>query len=171
MLVAVYGTLKQGYGNNRYLQGKTLVGTGRTKKHLTMINAGFPVIIDRKKSKKKQHQVRVEVYDIGDDQICLQNMDRLEGEGHMYHRRVTTILMDDGRKLECSIYIGDDRWLQRYRPEDTHSFLRPSGHLVWPDRERERLTQLIQQRQPREIQGETFRVRMPRSGEQDDTGA
>lgn len=167
MLVAVYGTLKQGYGNNRYLTGKTLVGTGQTKKHLTMIDSGFPVVIDRRQSKKKQHRVAVEVYDIGDDRDCLARMDRLEAEGHMYHRRITTILMDDGRKLECSIYIGADRWIDCYRPEHTEKFLRPAGFLAWPSRDEERYRKM---QQHRESQGESFRARMPRTGEQEDSG-
>jgi gamma-glutamylcyclotransferase (GGCT)/AIG2-like uncharacterized protein YtfP len=95
MRIAVYGTLKRGYGNNRILtEGGAEFVSETTVQGVKLYNAGFPVA----KYASINDYSLVEVWDIGDvrsDDVAmrtLQRLDRLEGEGSMYIReRVATL--------------------------------------------------------------------------------
>lgn len=128
MKIAVYGTLKQGYGNHRLLEGKTMLGIGVTDIRYNIISGGFPIIM----ASDDGLPVKVEVYDISDDAECLQNLDALEGEGVMYDRKDVPIIVD-GERVLCSIYEGNPRfWSQRFaKGSHNDQFMNDQNVLEW----------------------------------------
>lgn len=109
MLVAVYGTLKQGYGNNRILQGgnASLLSEGIVR-GFKLYDSGFPVA-----AHSENDSIKVEVWDVFDD--SMRTLDRLDSlEGHrgndnpssMYFREVVTVHTDNGT-LETQMYTGN----------------------------------------------------------------
>lgn len=94
MKIFVYGTLKRGHGNNRLLENAELVGP-EIVHGFKLYNAGFPVAAPCEESIAEG-----EVWDIGDDQQILYNLDRLESEGRMYHR----VYIED---MDLWLYVGD----------------------------------------------------------------
>lgn len=88
MKIAVYGTLKSGYGNNYILTSGTgrLIGEAVFEGY-KLYHAGFPVA-----AQSIDDSILVEIWDIGSPNInedslrTLQRLDRLEGEGTMYDR-------------------------------------------------------------------------------------
>lgn len=79
MRVAVYGTLKRNYGNNRCLQGAAFIREDRVAGFM-LKNSGFPAAMPDPES-----MISVEVFDIGDPAAdpearrILQRCDGLEG--------------------------------------------------------------------------------------------
>ena len=101
--VFVYGSLKSGFGNNRFLSNSKLIGEAITlDEDYHMISlGGFPgVIYGTKRIKGEVYQVDNEVFD---------SLDRLEGNGHFYKRELTeTILLDNpngGKNHKAWIYV------------------------------------------------------------------
>lgn len=82
MLIAVYGTLRKGYGNHYLIQESIFLGKTKTEPHWTMYisGGGFPVLIPGENS------AVIEVYDI--DQKTLNRLDMLEGFPDFYNRKV-----------------------------------------------------------------------------------
>jgi len=120
MLVFVYGTLKRGYWNyDRFLTEAAFVGTGQTSEHFRMRDVGFPMIFPSMIGMP----VRGEVFDV--DRDTLVELDRLEGEGRMYDRRLSLVTMDDGRTEMCMIYVG----VRDYREGDPVASA--EGVLTW----------------------------------------
>lgn len=83
MKVFVYGTLKRGYNNNYRLRNAVFVGEAVTVETFALLDGGFPWMV---RSQEDAHPVAGELWDIGEDQQTLADLDRLEGEGHMYDR-------------------------------------------------------------------------------------
>lgn len=128
MLVFVYGTLKEGYSNNRLLEGCKKLGGGFTIDRFSMVDSGFPVVVDDRVDK---HPVTGEVWDIGSDMDILESLDQLEAEGFMYDRREIPIYLmaKKPRRVICSAYIGCSRaWA--HKPHSNDKFLR-NGKLTW----------------------------------------
>jgi gamma-glutamylcyclotransferase (GGCT)/AIG2-like uncharacterized protein YtfP len=87
--VAVYGSLKEGFGNHRLLSDSRLIGKGVTEDHLTMYSLGsFPCI-----TSKPIAPINVEVYEV--DDITLNRLDSLEGHPTFYRRREVPIKITD----------------------------------------------------------------------------
>lgn len=126
MKIFVYGTLKRGYGNYaRLLKDRAgFINEGVTTRTFDMIDIGFPMIFPVDDGDR----VRGEVFEI--DASTLKQLDRLEGEGSMYHRRLELIQLDDGHVELCMIYIGVQMPWSGYSSE----LVSPSndGFLVWP---------------------------------------
>lgn len=83
-LVAVYGTLRHGFGNHRLLKNKfsEFLGTERAMFPFRMVSlGGFPGLIPT----KEEHQITIEVYRITSDEVE-QNLDDLEGYPHFYDK-------------------------------------------------------------------------------------
>lgn len=128
MKVFVYGTLKRGYGNHRLLEYKPFLGIGVTDIRYNMISGGFPVIM----SSDDGLPVKGEVYDITGDIPCLDNLDRLEGEGVMYHRREVPVTMENGDRVVCCIYEGTEPyWGRRMTNPDNDRFMNQRNQLEW----------------------------------------
>lgn len=75
-----------------------------------MILAGFPVVMgvtELTQYRGQIGQVLGEVYEV--DDATMVRLDRLEGEGHMYHRVEVPILSKRGVELRAWMYVGDER--------------------------------------------------------------
>ncbi len=100
VLVSVYGTLKQGWGNHRLLE-RNPVRTG----HIgisKLDGVGFPII-----KLGDKYRLNVEVYEVNKDDLM--RLDSLEGyyEGRtptFYDRKTTAVTMEDGSKLDTYVY-------------------------------------------------------------------
>lgn len=106
--VAVYGTLRSGYGNHFLLGGVECLGTGLTQERFTMLSSGFPVCLrDPEESEDFKTQVVVEVYDLSSHprpEQVLRRLDNLEGHPDWYKREVIRINMGD-EVVEAWMYI------------------------------------------------------------------
>lgn len=106
MLVACYGTLKRGYGNNRILSGSTFVCEGTVRGFL-LYDSGFPVA-----AHSDTDSIKVEVWDISDNKETLSRLDGLEGHrgndnpNSMYFREVVTVHTESGT-MEANMYTGN----------------------------------------------------------------
>jgi len=81
--VAVYGSLRQGFGNHPLLDGARYVGRYATLPSFdlhAMAGGGFPGMLDGGST-----AVTVEVYDV--DAATLARLDQLESNGRFYQRR------------------------------------------------------------------------------------
>lgn len=79
IVVAVYGTLKRGFGNHRLLEKSAFLKESKLKG--TMYSLGpFPAL-----SLHGNTDVHVEMYEI--DEPTLQSLDRLEGHPSFYQRQ------------------------------------------------------------------------------------
>lgn len=109
-LVFVYGTLKAGYRNNYILQTSRLLAKGCTVAKCRMYDAGFPVLRPRT-AKPADHNAPVwgEVYLVSDPNV-MASLDRLEGEGRMYHRRTKLIRLENGKVVRAQTYVGDTNY-------------------------------------------------------------
>lgn len=80
-LYAVYGSLKQGYGNNRVMGNSKLLGTTKTEPKFEMYSlGGFPGI------KPGETPIEIEVFEVSEPETEMA-IDRLEGytEGNEEH--------------------------------------------------------------------------------------
>jgi len=78
--VAVYGTLKQGYGNHRLLVNSKLLGTDITEPKWTMLDLGaFPALVHG------HNTAVIEVYEV--TLPVFESLDRLEGYPSFYNRK------------------------------------------------------------------------------------
>lgn len=98
--VAVYGTLKQGFGNSHLLKSSKFVEAGRTKDKYPLVVDGLPYLFEEK---GKGQKVRVEVYDVNN--ATLRDLDRLEGHPHFYERKEIDIELDDWSQTKALVYF------------------------------------------------------------------
>lgn len=92
MRVIVYGTLMNGYGNNRLLETAKFVDTIIVQGY-KLYYSGFPVA-----TLSAEDSIHAEVWEINDDGT-LDRLDRLEAEGTMYDR--VTIFEDTYMYVGC----------------------------------------------------------------------
>jgi len=108
VLVAVYGTLRQGHGNHwsmEQAQGE-LVGKGKTVENFNLYNLGaFPSVSLSHSSNKKP--VVVEVY-ATDERGLTGPLDGLEGYPSFYNRTKVDVRLESGDVVEAWIYHIDD---------------------------------------------------------------
>lgn len=84
--VFVYGTLKRSHYNHPHVEKSLFLGNAQVKGEL--INIGpFPALLGKKDDDSKPKWVSGEVYIV--DNETLAQLDRLEGEGSLYHRKST----------------------------------------------------------------------------------
>jgi gamma-glutamylcyclotransferase (GGCT)/AIG2-like uncharacterized protein YtfP len=89
-LVAVYGTLKQGYGNHYLLRNSKFIGYGITTEKFRLFDVGFPYCLEVKdEDDNRVVNVQVEVYEV--DKDTFKRLDRLEGYPHHYKRKIIQI--------------------------------------------------------------------------------
>lgn len=108
MLVAVYGTLKAGYGNNRILQGNAHKIADGIVRGFKLYDSGFPVA-----AHSENDSTKVEVWDVWDNAIAtLDRLDSLEGHrgndnpSSMYFREKVVVHTDSGT-MEANMYTGN----------------------------------------------------------------
>lgn len=102
-LVAVYGTLKQGYGNHRLLEKEEFVGYGTTVESYCMKCFGVPMVFDTEEN--RVGPVAVEVYSVTQEQLT-GPLDRLEGHPTFYCRKRVSIRIGNETK-KCWLYFGN----------------------------------------------------------------
>jgi gamma-glutamylcyclotransferase (GGCT)/AIG2-like uncharacterized protein YtfP len=109
MLVAVYGTLRAGFGNHSLLGDSPLVGVGRTVREFTMLAAGFPVcLVDADDAGLPPTQVVVEVYDTGaasSPASIIRRLDNLEGHPDWYERKEIQVVLESGDEVTAWMYL------------------------------------------------------------------
>lgn len=106
--VAVYGTLRRGYGNHRVMERADggFVGKGVTAKKFNMYHmGGFPSV--SKAHSSSQTPITVEVYDVEKEGIT-GPLDTLEGFPRFYNRTKTDIILDDGTLVDAWLYHIDE---------------------------------------------------------------
>ena len=80
MLVAVYGTLKQGRSNHALMRDSQLVAETVLDGYIMYSAGGFPVVY-----RADEGTITVEVYEV-DPKVVSLNLDPLEGHPHWYRR-------------------------------------------------------------------------------------
>lgn len=125
MLVAVYGTLKRGYGNHRLLEHAEYLGDDMISGYKLYYSSGpgsFPVAVPSEDSK-----IHVEVFSIGDCERTLRNLDSLEGTPWMYTREEA--VTDDLRGV--NFYVGNPRCFDRLEHETDSSIVDETTVYNW----------------------------------------
>lgn len=106
VLVAVYGSLKRGFGNHSILSESKHplpLYTGLTEERYCMYSLGsFPAI-----TKTATALIEVEVYSV--DKSTLSRLDRLEGHPYFYQREEVKIVTDTGMTVTAWIYFLNDK--------------------------------------------------------------
>jgi len=127
-VIAVYGTLKKGYGNHRLLINQRFVGQGKTTDRYPLVISGLPYLIE---DKGKGHNVEVEVYKV--DDTTFDNIDALEGHPNFYERVETSITMKSGKKIIAWLYFNrsqkkyyNQKYYVRYSPNTTWNYWKPN---------------------------------------------
>jgi gamma-glutamylcyclotransferase (GGCT)/AIG2-like uncharacterized protein YtfP len=103
--VAVYGTLRKGYGNHRLLNDQEMIGTGKTDNLYTMYASGIPYVTEDQPT----HNVTIELYKVANDRM--RNLDSLEGHPTFYERKLTPVTVD-GKTYQAWLYFCDGRGAQ-----------------------------------------------------------
>jgi len=99
-LIAVYGTLKKGFGNYySYLTNAKHLGRGKTQDKYPLLVEGLPYMVDKK---GVGHNVVVDVFKVSDAQ--LKKIDQLEGHPRWYKRKQIPIKLKN-RTLNCWLYF------------------------------------------------------------------
>lgn len=103
-LVGVYGTLKRGYGNHRFLENAMYVGTGKTKERYPLVirNWGLPFLIDKP---DEGTEVEIELYLV--DSLTFSHLDTLESHPSWYERKERPVIVD-GVEYTPWLYFGPD---------------------------------------------------------------
>jgi len=101
-LVAVYGTLKSGQGNNHFLDEAELVDWGLTAEPHRLCIKGLPFLIEGGDG----DNVEVEVYSVSDSTLL--RLDQLEGHPNCYERRKTSVILDNGNTVTAWIYFAKE---------------------------------------------------------------
>lgn len=103
--VFVYGTLKRGGSNHRFLAGQRFVGPARTSPGLTLYAIGdYPGMV---RAPEDRAGVDGEIWEV--DRACLAQLDELEGldEG-LYERAPVSLLPpNDSLVVEAYLYLRD----------------------------------------------------------------
>jgi gamma-glutamylaminecyclotransferase len=98
-IVAVYGSLRRGFGNHRLLEGSTYLGEAMSPAEYTMLHlGGFPGIV-----RGGETAIKVELYEVDDD--TLYRLDRLESHPSWYCRQDETFTLADGTQVEAGVYV------------------------------------------------------------------
>lgn len=103
--IAVYGTLRYGYGNHGLIKDCDFLGYGHTAAKMRLCIEGLPYVIRGKH--KGGHNVEVEVYSVSDE--VLRNVDNLEGHPTFYRRDSIGIDLDSGNtgggRITAAVYM------------------------------------------------------------------
>lgn len=102
ILLAAYGTLRQGWGNaSAYLSGKDVIhiGTGVTVEKYTMRASGIPYV-----SKKPTSQIVIDLWSV--DKSTLTRVDALEGHPEWYVREEIPVIVD-GKEYKAWLYFNE----------------------------------------------------------------
>ena len=111
--VVVYGTLKEGYGNNRLLKSSRKMASTQTSGEFVLGNVGYPYAFPPdavpEQYKKLLFPVMGEMYEV-DTVESFVNLDTLEGFPSHYNRHI--ISFENG--LDAWMYVQPDWYNARY---------------------------------------------------------
>jgi gamma-glutamylcyclotransferase (GGCT)/AIG2-like uncharacterized protein YtfP len=109
--VFVYGTLKQGHGNHRCLDGAVFEGKARTvPNRFKMVSLGaFPAIITLPEGAESA-PIKGETYLV--DEKILSRLDMLEGYPNLYNRRNIAVRNEEGQWAEALVYYMEGKHSQ-----------------------------------------------------------
>jgi gamma-glutamylaminecyclotransferase len=99
--IAVYGTLKKGFGNHGLVRDSEFIGSGETEKEYTMYRHGIPFV----KSTEKTSKIKVEIYSVNEKDLI--RVDLLEGHPDWYQRKPVTVVLDNGFTVDAELYFYD----------------------------------------------------------------
>ena len=105
MKLMVYGTLQQGYWNNRLLAGAKFLGQAVTNKKYVLFDCGFPMAVTAE-TDHKPLPIIGEVYEVTEQH--LHYCDRLEGHPNWYQRNLVSVRLGDADE-EVFIYEMPDQ--------------------------------------------------------------
>lgn len=132
----MYGTLKNGHGNNYLLRGRArFVAMAETVGKYLMFDNGFPYVVDRKDTNQglfsgpETGHVKGEVWEF--DDAVLKDLDRLEGVPNHYRRETTDVKLSTGQVVKVNIYICNNF---RFSPHRPLPLIHPDaqGTVEWP---------------------------------------
>lgn len=99
--VFVYGTLKTGGENHRYLAGQRLLGAASTTEGYTLFSLGdYPGMV---RSGGPGRQVLGELWEV--DDACLRALDELEGVAEGLYERVPVALQPPFASVPAETYL------------------------------------------------------------------
>lgn len=100
-ILAVYGTLRSGYGNNSYcLRNSRSLGVGYVSGMKMYSNGYFPICT---RSGSVADRVVVELFSVVEGDLA--KCDRLEGHPSFYQRETVEVLKEDGQVIEADMYL------------------------------------------------------------------
>ena len=107
--IFVYGTLQHGQSRNYILQGlkyeKAILPNHRK---VSPPSLGFPFIV-----RDDAANVSGEVYfDVR--QSLINELDRIEGEGFLYHRILVKVKINNGKEVDAFTYYPSDKLIKNY---------------------------------------------------------
>lgn len=116
VLMAFYGTIKLGFGNNGviYNAKKAYIGTGITKEKYAMYRHGIPFVI-----KEPKTPIVVDVFEV--EASNLPRIDGLEGHPNWYRRELIPVLIN-GKELQCWLYFMTDDRVKNYKFVETGNY-------------------------------------------------
>lgn len=99
----VYGSLKQGFGNHDFLEGSRCLGTYDTSDaNYRMISMGsYPGVVELD-GQDEHCYILGELYEVDDDTLA--RVDRLEGNGSFYTRKIVELSETDDT-IEAWMYL------------------------------------------------------------------
>lgn len=100
----VYGTLKRGQANHRYLKGAEFIGEGESVEKFVMFDIGVPVVT----RDKKVASIKGELYRVSPE--ILKRCDKLEGHPRYYRREKVKVVVK-GEEFEAWMYL----WIRPVR--------------------------------------------------------
>ncbi len=113
--VFVYGTLKRGFGNHRFIAQARFLGRAITSKDYALYVSGIPYVV----RDEPVSCIHGEVYAV--DQSTLNTLDRLEGHPGWYRRELISVCLPERAKSERDI----DAWIY-FNPSATGKLV-PDG--------------------------------------------
>ena len=112
--VFVYGTLKKGFGNHRFLKGASFIGNARTMDHFALYESGLPFVIEN----EAVSTISGELYEVSEETLV--RLDCLEGHPGFYTRKMVNV----------SIFPGNDGESQNTYTAWLYFFPEKKGVLV-----------------------------------------
>ena len=107
-LIAVYGTLRKGWGNHRLIADAEFVGKGRTTEKLVLTQSGIPYVSRDKVNQPgfEANNVVVEIYKVTDPTM-MRNLDSLEGHPDWYFRSPVEVQLENEETVVAEIYLNE----------------------------------------------------------------
>jgi len=128
-LIAVYGTLKQGFGNNRLLQdgGFEFVGNAVSVDAVFDMGGGGYPVVKYTPEEPDDFAVEVELWSYTDP-VQIGPVDRLEGYPGWYDKQEFDFVTDDGTRYVADMYVMSHL---NHHPRDHSTITRNNGAVRW----------------------------------------